>query len=106
MITYEELASIYEKYGADYFLRQLAEECSELTQAALKIVRVQNGETPVSIEDAREAFLEEFADVIFMLWCIQELILSESESQEIDRIMERKSERMKRRMLPKCSETP
>lgn len=105
MITCEELASICEKYGADYFLRQLAEECAELTQAALKIIRVQKGETPFSMEDAREAFLEEFGDVIFMLWCVQELILSESESKEIDRIIERKSERMKRRMLPECSET-
>lgn len=44
----------------------LAEECSELTQAALKMARVLRGEnpTPVSVIEATAMVIEEFTDVI------------------------------------------
>lgn len=44
-------------------LRQLAEESSELTQAALKLIRVMEGTTPVSYQDAIENLAEELGDV-------------------------------------------
>lgn len=47
-------------------LAQLAEEASELTQAALKLRRALDGTnpTPKSVEDCRKAFEEEYADVV------------------------------------------
>ena len=44
-------------------LRQLAEESSELTQAALKLIRAMEGATPVTYQDAIENLAEEFGDV-------------------------------------------
>lgn len=47
-------------------LAQLAEECAELAQAALKLRRAIEGinPTPVSIQQAGERLVEEIADVI------------------------------------------
>lgn len=50
----------------EYCHRQLAEECAELAQAALKMVRVIKHETPKAPEDALDAFIEEMADVEVM----------------------------------------
>lgn len=44
-------------------LRQLAEESSELTQAALKLIRAMEDTTPVSYRDAIENLAEELGDV-------------------------------------------
>ena len=45
---------------------QLAEECSELAQASLKMARILRGEnkTPVTIDEARENIKEEYTDII------------------------------------------
>ena len=48
----------------EYCHRQLAEECTELAHAALKMVRVMNHETPKAPEEAMEALIEEMADVL------------------------------------------
>ena len=45
-------------------LIQIAEECSELAQACLKLVRVIEGDSPVSEADARDNLLEERGDVL------------------------------------------
>lgn len=47
-------------------LAQLAEEASELAQAALKLRRALDGTnpTPKSAEECRKAFEEEYADVV------------------------------------------
>jgi hypothetical protein len=47
-------------------LAQLAEEASELAQAALKLRRALDGTnpTPKSVEECRKAFEEEYADVM------------------------------------------
>ena len=49
----------------DDLLIQLAEEASELAQAATKYYRAahQSHPTPVSVQDARNALIEEVADV-------------------------------------------
>lgn len=48
-------------------LIQIAEECAELSQACLKLVRVMDGDSPVSEADARSNLLEEMADVILCI---------------------------------------
>lgn len=56
----------YEKtIGKPAMLEQLAEECAELAQAALKFSRVLRGEnpTPVSKEEAEKNLIEEYTDV-------------------------------------------
>lgn len=49
----------------DDLLIQAAEEASELAQALTKYYRVTHGSnpTPVSLQDARDALVEEIADV-------------------------------------------
>lgn len=51
--------------GEPALLEQLAEECSELAQAALKLARKERGEnpTPKTEEECVKAFLEEMVDV-------------------------------------------
>ena len=55
--------------GQEEILAQLAEECGELTQAALKMRRVLTGKnmTPVSWEKASADLNEEMADVILLI---------------------------------------
>lgn len=56
---------IREQLSQEELLCQLAEEASELTQAAIKLRRVYEGSnpTPVSLADALERLHEEIADV-------------------------------------------
>ena len=63
------MTRIYEKIGEPAVLEGLAEECSELAHAALKLARYLRDEnpTPVREEDARKSFLEEVADVTLCL---------------------------------------
>lgn len=54
-------------------LEQLAEECSELSKAALKRIRAEkmsDNVTPISKIEAYDSFLEEQNDVISMLWLL------------------------------------
>lgn len=85
-----------EKHGEDYLLRQLAEECAELAQAALKVIRTRHGETPVTPEEARAKLLEEIADVMVMMDMV---IDDDGEAEAIDEIMDTKVERMLYRMM-------
>ena len=57
------------RLGMEVLLCQLAEECAELIQAAMKLYRIRNGEnpTPVTEEEAKAALLEEIADVSICL---------------------------------------
>jgi NTP pyrophosphatase (non-canonical NTP hydrolase) len=52
-----------EELSLETRLIQLAEESAELAQAALKMVRVIYGDTPVTFDDACDHLLEEIADV-------------------------------------------
>lgn len=73
------------KMGEAELLAQLAEEASELAQAALKLRRVIDGKnpTPVKYEDALENFLEEVADVDLILAILG---LDESFLAELERM--------------------
>lgn len=61
--------AIYKKIGPAAMYEQLAEECAELAQAALKLARIERGEnpTPKTREQAWADFLEERADVELIL---------------------------------------
>ena len=57
------MISIYDT-PEEYRLRILAEECAELAQAALKMIRANEHDTPVSELDAKMNLIEECADVM------------------------------------------
>lgn len=75
-------------------LAGLAEECTELAQAALKLRRAydQTNPTPVSKDDAYQQMLEEIADVFLYLEQIQ------YNADYVGEIMLSKRERWKRRL--------
>lgn len=93
---------VLERYGEEWALRQLAEECCELAQAALKVVRAENGETLVMSEEATEHMIEEMADVEVMLGFIADLLsgpdlaklhmIKENKEKRIIRVCARKGE--------------
>lgn len=61
-----EIKKIKDRLGEPEALAQLAEECAELAQAALKLRRALDGKnpTPNTEEERRRALLEEYTDVI------------------------------------------
>lgn len=65
----EQPKTIVERIGEPAFLEQLAEECSELAQAALKTARKYRGEnpTPKTIDECYDALQEEIADVMLCM---------------------------------------
>lgn len=80
----------------DELLAQLAEECAELSQAALKLRRALTGinPTPVTAEEARKNLVEEAADVYNVLG----LLLDAADNAEIYSIIRRKKERWLNRL--------
>lgn len=80
----------------DELLAQLAEECAELSQAALKLRRALTGinPTPVTAEEARKNLVEETADVYNVLG----LLLGAEDNAEIYSIIRRKKERWLKRL--------
>ena len=75
-------------------LIQLAEECSECSQAALKWVRAMNGDTPVSETEARSQLAEEIADVSVCITALSNLVLS----KDVCEIIVRKAQRWEDRI--------
>lgn len=65
----EHPKTIVERIGEPAFLEQLAEECSELSQAALKTARKYRGEnpTPKTIDECLDSLQEEMADVMLCM---------------------------------------
>ena len=63
------MTKIKSKIGEPACYEQLAEECAELGQAALKVARILRNEnpTPVSKEEALRQIDEEFADVFLTM---------------------------------------
>lgn len=88
---------IHNELGAEELLCQLAEECAELTQAALKLRRAYTGKnpTPVSLEQAIAGLLEEIADVRL---CTETLLLNDEDEAEIKATTEYKTERWANRI--------
>nr|DAL30123.1 MAG TPA_asm: triphosphate pyrophosphohydrolase [Caudoviricetes sp.] len=96
--TRDLLAIMRKNCKRDYLYRQLAEECAELAQAALKVVRAQNGETPEKLEDAMDHYIEELADV-FVMTGISRLDLNATQISKMYKIMGDKRERMAERLV-------
>ena len=89
----EKKQYIIDCLSTEELLAQLAEECSELAQAALKLRRVEDGTnpTPVPKEDALKNILEEIADVSL---CINLLGFNTDKTEAVCReIMARKTDR-------------
>ena len=64
------MINILEEIGEPAVLEQLAEECTELAQAALKLARILREEnpTPISRKEAREKLVDEKQDVMNCLY--------------------------------------
>ena len=95
----EIFEAISEKYGKEYMLRQMAEECSELSQAALKYIRALRNETPMRIDEAIEHLTEEIADVRLMIDAVSTTVLTWRDVDDMQAIKEQKLERWKTRMI-------
>lgn len=92
-MNHEKLQYIIDCLPTEELLAQLAEEASELAQAALKLRRVENGTNPtrISKEDAIKNILEEIADVKLS---IHLLGFDSKKAEEVCRdIMEEKTDR-------------
>lgn len=89
--------TILEEIGEGEVLAQLAEECAELAQAALKLRRAIDGKnpTPKSVEECREALIEEIADVEL---CRFVLDLTDSENKDLNRFVLKKYRRWANRL--------
>lgn len=93
------MREIVAKYGEEYMLRQLAEECCELAQAALKVIRAKHKETPMRESEAWERFLEELADVEVLRDGIMSAMLNPEEKEYVYDTELFKENRMYERML-------
>lgn len=96
----EAMRSIAEGCDNDYLHRQLAEECAELAQAALKMIRVRNNETPADGDEVRNAMLEEFADVRIMLDLFETAVFGHVSRNKVSEIYHEKLNRFRTRTLP------
>ena len=73
-MTKEQLTRVRKECGDEYLYRQLAEECMELGHAALKLIRVQRGETSVSLGEAKTTLIDEAANVCVMLNALDDML--------------------------------
>lgn len=96
--------TIIETIGEPALLEQLAEECSELAQAALKLARKMRDEnpTPKTKEECIADLEEELADVMVVVKCMHDATWLNS--QKINEKMAEKDARWKQRL--KESEPP
>lgn len=93
------MSTIVEQIGVPALLEQTAEECCELAQACLKMARKLRDEnpTPKSVEDIRDALVEEMADVYLCLLQI-ELTTSIADADETSDLMVEKFRRWNKRL--------
>ena len=91
---YTDLEYIRAKLGDAELLAQIAEECSELAHASLKLRRVLDGTnpTPVTEEEAVAAFSEEYLDLIL---CLHAFLESDEAPDELTAKLRRWCERLK-----------
>ena len=103
-MSYHDLLELMNTRNApDYLYRQLAEECAELAQAALKVIRAQNAETPQKEEDAIAHYIEELADVSIMAE-LAYAQLDDAQKAKLREIEEYKCSRMAERLTAQCTE--
>lgn len=75
-------------------LRQLAEECAEGAQAALKLIRAYDGEPQLSKAECRIHLLEEIADIAVSAGAI----MSDLDRAVFDEFCDEKQKRWKERI--------
>lgn len=92
------IETIRSKLTTAEMLAQLAEECTEMAQAALKLRRVIDGTnpTPTSFADAEMNLMEEHADV-----CVCFEVLGWNDKSEREYFREKKLERWAKRLEDK-----
>ena len=95
----ELFAEVIERFGRDYLLIKLAEECSELAQACAKLLTVWEGATGMRGEEAVEHIMKEMADVRNHMCGVEVALLSDEEIKGIEEIQRRKMARMKTRLI-------
>lgn len=98
-MTLENMQAIADKYGKEYVFRQLAEECNELSIAALKKIRAERKETRVTPEKAHADFLEELGDVEIMIGFVRGLYMDSADEKACRACKDMKVGRMIRRLL-------
>lgn len=99
------MTEILDRIGLPAMLEQLAEECGELTQAALKLARLRRGENPTPKTEMQciAGLTEEIADVEL---CINILILGGIVDEDrVSSIMQNKEVRWKERLKERKNET-
>lgn len=99
MLTHSNLEAIRDRYGKEYLLRQLAEECGELSVAALHLIRADRKETKLTKEEVVDNLIEEVADVIVMIDCVLRTAVSKDGRVLVNRTIEAKCHRMVRNLL-------
>ena len=95
----ELFAEVIERFGRDYMLIKLAEECGELAQACMKMLGVWMGATSMREDEALDHIMEEMADVRNHMCGLEVALLDEYDIQSIAEIQKRKLERMKTRLI-------
>lgn len=99
MLTHNNLEAIRDRYGKEYLLRQLAEECGELNVAALHLIRTERKETKLTKEEVVDNLIEEIADVIVMIDCVLRTVLPRDGRVLVNRTIEAKCHRMVSNLL-------
>lgn len=94
---------LIEKIGEPAALELLAEECTELAHACLKLARVMRGEnpTPKTKDECRKRVAEEIADVSLTMCELDPVWLQE---EAIEKISDQKYKRMIERLEEKYRE--
>ena len=95
----ELFAEVIERFGRDYLLIKLAEECSELAQACMKMLGVWMDATSMREDEALEHIMEEMADVRNPMCGVEVALLGDEEIKGIAEIQKRKLKRMKTRLI-------
>ena len=95
----ELFEEVLKKYGYEYLLIKLAEECSELAQACMKLLGVWKKASSMREEEAVEHIMEEMADVRNHMCGLEFALLDENDIQGIEEIQRRKMARMKTRLI-------
>ena len=95
----ELFEEVLKKYGLEYLVIKLMEECSELAQACAKLLAVWKGATSMRRDEALEHIMEEMADVRNHMRGVEVALLSDEEIKGIEEIQRRKMARMKTRLI-------
>ena len=95
----ELFEEVLKKYGMEYLVIKLMEECGELVQACAKLLAVWKGATSMRYDEAMEHIMEEMADVRNHMRGLEVALLDENDIQGIEEIQRRKMARMKTRLI-------